>query len=163
MDEKYKRSINMENEKVGEELRDALLEVQRNLADFRDGTVDGAALEELKYMVVDTVLEKWGLQRNEMRIDNLEFRTCNEDLTSASPHTTAEIVKWDPISDDRYGPSVKEVCYTLMYWEKDKEGCCIRFVGNRPFEVEDVEWDKMWSLAREGQKFLDKKFSDEEE
>lgn len=77
-----------------------------------------------------------------IRIDNLEVRSCNENLLSVGDHTKAEIVKWEDEAS----------CYTLAYWTKDSEGYDLQFVGNRPF---GADWRLFMDLAQQGQKLLD--------
>lgn len=83
-----------------------------------------------------------------IRIDNLEIRSCNETLLSGGDHTTAEVVKWD--GEER--PS----CYTIAYWSKGSEGYELRFVGNRPFGVNETLF---MELAKCGQLILDSYFN----
>ncbi len=81
-----------------------------------------------------------------IRIDNLEVRSCNENLLSVGDHTKAEIVKWEDEAS----------CYTLAYWTKDSEGYDLQFVGNRPFDVDE---QLFMELAKQGQLILDSYFS----
>lgn len=81
-----------------------------------------------------------------LRKDNLEVRSCNENLLSGGDHTTAEVVKWD----------VEERPSCLAYWTKDSEGYDLQFVGNRPFDVDE---QLFMELAKQGQLILDSYFS----
>jgi hypothetical protein len=83
-----------------------------------------------------------------IRIDNLEIRSCNETLLSGGDHTTAEVVKWD--GEER--PN----CYTIAYWSKGGEGYELQFVGNRPFDVDEKLF---MELAKYGQLILDGYFN----
>jgi hypothetical protein len=81
------------------------------------------------------------------RIDDLELRSCGEHLLAEGvKHNTAEIVKWAKDAGK------KEYCWTVAYWNKHKEGYDLRFVGNRPF---DVNSDIFMKLAKQGQQLLD--------
>ena len=55
-----------------------------------------------------------------IKIKNIELRSCNEQLFSKGRHTTAEIVKWNI-----------DHCYTIAYW-KDGD---LKYVGIRPLDV----------------------------
>ncbi len=74
-----------------------------------------------------------------IRVKDLELRSC-------PGHCKAEIVKW---ANDTDG---KEYCWTVAYWEKSKEGYNLRFVGDRPFEVNGRLFMK---LAKQGQRLLE--------
>ena len=87
------------------------------------------------------------------RIDNLELRSCGEHLLSVKPHTTCEIVKWKK-------SGLKEYCYVVAYWKRNKEGFDLQFVGDRPF---DIEPHLFMYLAQIGQYWLDIEFKDTQE
>ena len=53
-----------------------------------------------------------------------------------------------------------EYKWTIAYWQKDKEGYFLVFVGNRPLEKR-VKWKKLKSIIRQGQAIADKRFSEE--
>jgi len=48
-----------------------------------------------------------------VRIGDLELRSCNETLTSFGEHTTFEIVLWNNHSNVN--------CHTVAYWNKQKD------------------------------------------
>lgn len=78
-----------------------------------------------------------------MRIGELEFR----ELGGGRP---PEVVHWF-----RTASIDKEVCRTLMFYERDEEGYSVRFIGGRPFD----HWDKdLWRLMRYGQEVLNARF-----
>ena len=49
---------------------------------------------------------------------------------------------------------------TIAYWQKDKEGYFLVFVGNRPLEKR-VKWKKLKAIIKQGQAIADKRFSEE--
>jgi hypothetical protein len=78
------------------------------------------------------------------RVDNLEFRYA---VDNRSP----EIVCWEK---NEQGSG--EYCYTLLFYDRCKEGFNVRFVGARPFEYENQE--RLWALMRYGDRVLDALF-----
>ena len=83
------------------------------------------------------------------RFDNLEFRwveavrwvkTDGPDQNLRYP----EIVCWVKKIDN------SEFCYTLAYWDEDSEGWDLKFVGDRPFDYDNVDPKLFWELARMG-------------
>lgn len=76
-----------------------------------------------------------------MKINDLELRSCDENLTSIKEHSTCEIVKWE-----------KSSCYTVAFWKENNECFDLKFVGNRPFSEDK---DNFWKLAKIGQDFLE--------
>ena len=88
-----------------------------------------------------------------IKTGDLEARSCNTGLLNDRPYTTAEIVKWR-------GEEPKRRCCVLAYWEKTKEGYSLRFVGSRPFDVEESIFMR---LANISQSILDEKFVLEEQ
>lgn len=85
-----------------------------------------------------------------MRIGNLEFRIINpHDTTRRQP----EIICW---LKDRTG---KEFCITILWFLNSKEDYSVQFVGNRPFNAEQIDKDKLWELMRYGQATLDAQFN----
>jgi len=85
-----------------------------------------------------------------LRIEDLEVRSCGKHLLSDSERNRAEIVKW--ANDTRK----KEYCWTVAYWNKGKEGYDLQFVGGRPFDVDSKLFMK---LAKQGQQMLDDAFN----
>ena len=81
-----------------------------------------------------------------LRIEDLEVRSCNINLLSDGEHDRAEIVKWSRSRDK------KEHCCTVAYWNLDKEDYNLQFVGNRPF---DADTGIFMKLAKHGQQILD--------
>lgn len=80
------------------------------------------------------------------KIENLETRSCGKNLSNEGEHDRAEIVAWGKNIEG------KDFCWTIAYWELDKEGYYLKFVGNRPFEKDSESFMK---LAKLGQKVLD--------
>jgi hypothetical protein len=78
-----------------------------------------------------------------MRIGDLEYRELGAGRS-------AEIVHWFVSSS-----SGNEVCCTLLFYEHNKEGYYVRFVGDRPFE----HWSEdLWKLMKYGQDVLNARF-----
>lgn len=82
-----------------------------------------------------------------MRVKNIEFRQL--------PDRDAEIIQWEK------NKSGQEYCFTLMFFEKDKEGFYARFVGNRPMQFDNNQ--VLWSLMHYAQKVLDAAFKLQED
>jgi hypothetical protein len=76
-----------------------------------------------------------------MKRGNYEFRRLEK--------RDAEIVRW--ITDD----TEKPYCYSILFWNKEKEGFEVGFVGDRPIR-EDL--NEFWPLLVYGQKVLDAEF-----
>tara|TARA_R110000803_G_scaffold11686_8_gene34748 strand:- start:146 stop:589 length:444 start_codon:yes stop_codon:yes gene_type:complete len=81
-----------------------------------------------------------------LRIEDLELRSCTINLLSDGEHDRAEIVKWSKKTNK------KGLCFTVAYWNKNEEGHNLQFVGNRPFAVDSAVFNK---LAKYGQRILD--------
>jgi hypothetical protein len=92
------------------------------------------------------------LPKMSMRIKDIEVRTCGDGLLMNGPHKQAEIIRWFK----RDGSS--DYCIVVAYWTKTKEGWDLKFVGNRPFEVEHGEFMR---AAEFGQKFLEDQSEEE--
>ena len=82
-----------------------------------------------------------------MRVGVIEFRQL--------PDRDAEIVQW------MKNTSGQEYCYTLMFFEKDKEGFYARFIGGRPLQFENPT--VLWGLMCYAQKVLDAAFKLQED
>jgi len=54
-----------------------------------------------------------------------------------------------------------DYCFTIAVWDKDKEGYNLRYIGTRPFEVNNQE--QLQKLFRYGQAILDAEFNFNEE
>ena len=80
----------------------------------------------------------------------IEFKFKVKDLEVRDCGKCAEIVKW--CSDDG-----KEYCYTIAFWNKNKESYDLKFVGNRPFD-KDINSKLFMKLAKQGQQILDNPF-----
>ena len=78
-----------------------------------------------------------------MRRENLELRSCSEQLTATTNPTTAEIVQWGSNSD---------YCWTIAYWVRSPDGFYLQFVAGRPFTVDS---DSFMKLAKLGQEILE--------
>jgi len=87
------------------------------------------------------------MEKFNLRVGNLEVRSCNNSLLSGEPHTTAEIIKWDRATNDN-----SSYCFVLAFWHKAKdEGYELRFVLDRPFAVDTKTF---MQLAKWGQEYL---------
>ena len=64
-----------------------------------------------------------------------------------------EIIKWEE-SCDVPRREYTEHCYTLALWKKNKEEWYLKFIGNRPFDIE-IEYGDMWMLMKKTQDMLD--------
>jgi len=73
-----------------------------------------------------------------MRINKLEVRK--------SSSNSYELVEWVENSEG------SAFCYTILSWLNSKEQPDIKFVGNRPFEVDDKE--TLWKLMKYGQAII---------
>ena len=80
------------------------------------------------------------------RIGNLEFRRNKEGRP-------AEIIRWAQNGDGT------EYCYTLLWYQRGREGFYVEFVGRRPF---DDDADNLWEIMEYGQAVLDAEFELEE-
>lgn len=85
-----------------------------------------------------------------LRIEDLELRSCGKHFLSDSEHNRAEIVKWSNDTDK------KEYCWTVAYWNEGKEGYDLQFVGDRLFDVDSGLFMK---LAKQGQQMLNDAFN----
>jgi len=79
-----------------------------------------------------------------MRKDNLEFRWSEE-------KNKYELIHWFFKRDE------EEFCIVIALYEPKSEGYEIRFIGKRPFEVEDH--DLLWKMLKYGQKVADAEFN----
>ena len=86
------------------------------------------------------------MKRFNMRIGDLEVRTCNKSLIGSGQHTTAEIIRWH---------EGKDTCHTLAYWVKDDDGFYLKYVGSRPLKDDRCDPDTWWRLTKAGQDYLD--------
>ena len=83
------------------------------------------------------------------RIGNLELRLPEIPNNSEGSSALREIVKWQK----------KEYCYTIAIFSYDRCGCPelgypeVRFVGNRPMELNIDEWEAFKILLEEGYKY----------
>lgn len=85
------------------------------------------------------------------RLEDLEVRSCGEHLLSGGNHDRAEIVKWDKNTNG------EEYCFAVAYWDKTKDGYNLKFVGKRPFSINNK--DNFWKLAQQGQVLLEEEFN----
>lgn len=86
------------------------------------------------------------------RIGNLELRLQDPDPTAKIHSPWSEIVKWGRRSDPT--DSDKEYCYTIASYDYDREGWPeLRFCGNRPCDLSDVEMEIFMDLVKTGYKF----------
>ena len=75
-----------------------------------------------------------------MRINDIEFRQLGGDRDP-------EIICWE-----EYPDMGKELCHTLLWFRKDREGYHIEFIGNRPLKYHNSE--RLWWLMEYGQSVL---------
>lgn len=78
-----------------------------------------------------------------MKRRDLEFRQLGE---GRKP----EIVCWKVGANDEW------FCYTLCWWDRDKEGYNLEFIGSRPFEYDDI--GTLWPLLEYADKVLQAQF-----
>lgn len=76
-----------------------------------------------------------------MKYEDLEFRWSD-------PNNSYELVKWN---------KDKEFCYVVAFFDERKDGCEIRFIGDRAFKYENEE--VMWEMLKYGQKIVDAKIN----
>ena len=74
------------------------------------------------------------------RFDNLEFRWVESNYHPLYP----EIICWVKKDDG------SEYCYTLALWVEDSEGWDLKFIGERPFDYDNVDPKLFWEVARLG-------------
>ena len=94
------------------------------------------------------------------RIEDLELRTTRDFY--AYPNRL-EVVRWyktEPREIEIYRTGKKEIrdtfCYTIASWNIDRDlDCEVRFIGNRPFELESKEFEDFILLLRIGQVWLE--------
>jgi hypothetical protein len=87
------------------------------------------------------------------RIDDLELRLV-------AGEKNYNILRWVTRQDED-GKDGKEYCFVLAYFIKSSEGYDLKFVGPRPFEVENK--DLFWALIKYSQKVLDAEFDLEQD
>ena len=89
------------------------------------------------------------IEKMNLKIRNLEFRTCGEHLLSDNgDHTTAEIVRWF---------EGEKTCYTVAYWVENSEGFDLKFVNDRPFDTE-IYMEDLFAIGKFGQNYLTSMF-----
>lgn len=76
---------------------------------------------------------------------NYELRSRPQTLARINPedkNVTIDFVKW--VNDDE-----KPYCFSMAYFEKDREGYELKFVGDRPFEhIEEEDLAVCWSALK---------------
>jgi hypothetical protein len=82
------------------------------------------------------------------KFNDLELRSCGKQLLYDNNPNTANIVKWE---DD--------ACYTICYFEKDKEGYYLKFVGDRPLK-DEIDWIELKKLIIIGYEKLTEYFDE---
>ena len=82
------------------------------------------------------------------RIEDIEFRW-------SETNNAYELVQW--LNCD----SAESFCIVIAFFDLGKEGCDIRFVGNRPFTTGND--DLVWIMLKYGQAIVDTIFELEEE
>ena len=84
------------------------------------------------------------------RIGNLELRLPEIPNNFEGSSALREIVKWQKTDSS---PN-KECCCTIAIFSYDRDGYPeVRFVGNRPMELNIDEWDAFKILLEEGYKY----------
>ena len=85
------------------------------------------------------------------RIENLELRLPKIPNNFEGSSALREIVKWQKDESKKIG----EFCYTIAIFSYDRdEGYPeVRFVGNRPMELNNDEWEAFKILLEEGYKY----------
>ena len=80
-----------------------------------------------------------------IRYKDYEFKTVDAYLTRGWGLETVELRKWD-----------EDHCFTLLYWQKAKDGFDITFVGERVFnEIPEEDIIEIWRIMSLIQKYLD--------
>ena len=89
---------------------------------------------------------KWRYKDYELRACPITLARLNEN----DENETIELVKWVKHEDG------KEYCFSLAYWERNKEGYDLNSVGSRIFEyIEDEDIEEVWKQLKVAQKILD--------
>lgn len=76
--------------------------------------------------------------------NNFEFHWRYADYEVRTTHGLAnddpyvELVHWEENSQG------KRYCYTIAYWFFGKDGCDLRFVGDRMLELSQLHIEKVW-------------------
>lgn len=93
-------------------------------------------------------------------IGNIEVRACPSDLgmpCKDKPNETIEVVMWHKDSNG------KPYCFTIAYFEREKEGYSLHFVGARPFlYLTNESVPELCEAMNEAQCVLDAWFYDTE-
>lgn len=66
-----------------------------------------------------------------------------------------EIVRWENYDFTHEKIEKNSRCLTIALFEEKKEGYDLRFVGNRPFNLDKYEVEHFWLLAKYGQTLLE--------
>lgn len=72
------------------------------------------------------------MKRFNMRIGDLEARSCNDNLTLDGEHTTIDIIRWQD-----------SMCWSIAYFRRDKDG--IYDMVAIPERLVDFDW-KVFSM-----------------
>lgn len=95
------------------------------------------------------------IEKASLKLGDLELRNIIPSLTTEC-HTGWEVVKWEK---DMNGNSY---CYTVVWWRRYKDGFySIEFVGERPFKVDKIDKDVLWTLMKKGQELIGESSIDE--
>lgn len=88
------------------------------------------------------------------RYKDYELRACPRTLARLNEedkNETIDLIKWD-----RHDDNNKEYCFSLAYWERDKEGYDLTLVGSRIFEyIDEEDLEEVWKQLKVAQKMLD--------
>ena len=78
-----------------------------------------------------------------IRKGNVELRSCGKHLLqSEKPHYRAEIVVWEK--------GAGKYCYTVAYFEPDKEGFNLKTVLDRPVQLEEDNFQGFIQMMKVG-------------
>jgi hypothetical protein len=83
-----------------------------------------------------------------------ELRACPRTLTRLNKedqNETIDLIKWETSKEDS-----KRYCFSLAYWQRDKEGFDLTLVGTRIFdEIEEDDVAMVWEQLHTAQLVLD--------
>ncbi len=90
-----------------------------------------------------------------MRIENFEFffNEESEHIDGRVFTRSPEIVAYNKTEGG------EEYRYTILFYEKNRGGYEIRFIGSRPLQFTYKDKDILWELMQYGQTVLDAKFN----
>lgn len=84
-----------------------------------------------------------------------ELRACPKHLARFSDdeeNETIDLIKWQTDKEDG-----RRYCFSLAYWQRDKEGFDLTLVGTRVFEeIEEDDLEMVWKQLHTAQLVLDR-------